>query len=67
MAQHDAIPVLPTLTKTISRWKDEINAAVITGITNEKRHRECVKPNRIIQAKNKGHARSKSTVTSVLA
>jgi transposase len=32
-AQHD-IPELVTLAKTISRWEDEIAAAVITGITN---------------------------------
>ena len=33
-AQHDDIPELITLARTISRWEDEIIAAVITGITN---------------------------------
>jgi len=33
-AQHDDIPELITLATTISRWEDEITAAVITGITN---------------------------------
>ena len=33
-AQHDDIPELLTLARTISRWEDEITAAVITGITN---------------------------------
>ena len=33
-AQHDDIPELVTLAQTISRWEDEITAAVITGITN---------------------------------
>jgi transposase len=33
-AQHDDIPELLTLARTISRWQDEITAAVITGITN---------------------------------
>jgi len=33
-AQHDDIPELVTLAATISRWEDEITAAVITGITN---------------------------------
>jgi transposase len=33
-AQHDDIPELVTLARTISRWEDEITAAVITGITN---------------------------------
>ena len=33
-AQHDDIPELITLAATISRWEDEIVAAVITGITN---------------------------------
>jgi transposase len=32
--QHDDIPELVTLARTISRWEDEITAAVITGITN---------------------------------
>ena len=33
-AQHDDIPELITLARTISHWEDEIAAAVITGITN---------------------------------
>jgi transposase len=33
-AQHDDIPELTTLARTISRWEEEITAAVITGITN---------------------------------
>ena len=33
-AQHDDIPELLTLAATISRWQDEITAAVITGVTN---------------------------------
>ena len=33
-AQHDDIPELTTLARTISRWEDEITAAVTTGITN---------------------------------
>jgi transposase len=33
-AQHDDIPELVTLAATISRWEDEIIAAVLTGITN---------------------------------
>jgi transposase len=33
-AQHDDIPELVTLAKTVSRWEDEIVAAVITGVTN---------------------------------
>jgi transposase len=33
-AQHDDIPELLTLARTISRWEDEITAAVLTGITN---------------------------------
>jgi transposase len=33
-AQHDDIPELLTLARTISRWEGEIVAAVITGITN---------------------------------
>ena len=33
-AQHDDIPELITLARTISRWEDEITAAVLTGITN---------------------------------
>jgi transposase len=34
-AQHDDIPELVSLATTISRWEDEITAAVITGITND--------------------------------
>jgi transposase len=33
-ARHDDIPELATLAATISRWEDEITAAVITGVTN---------------------------------
>ena len=33
-AQHDDIPELVTLARTISRWEDEIVAAVLTGVTN---------------------------------
>ena len=33
-AQHDDIPELVTLARTISRWADEIVAAVLTGVTN---------------------------------
>jgi transposase len=33
-AQNDDIPELVSLARTISRWQDEITAAVITGITN---------------------------------
>ena len=33
-AQHDDIPELLTLARTISRWEDQIVAAVITGVTN---------------------------------
>jgi transposase len=33
-ARHDDIPELITLARTISRWEEEITAAVITGITN---------------------------------
>jgi transposase len=33
-AQHDDIPELVTLARTISRWEDQITAAVITGMTN---------------------------------
>ena len=33
-ARHDDIPELITMARTISRWEDEITAAVITGITN---------------------------------
>jgi transposase len=33
-AQHDDIGELVTLARTISRWEDEIVAAVLTGVTN---------------------------------
>jgi transposase len=33
-AQHDDIPELAALARTISRWEDEITAAVLTGVTN---------------------------------
>jgi transposase len=33
-AQHDDIPELVTLAKTVYRWEDELVAAVITGVTN---------------------------------
>jgi transposase len=33
-AQHDDIPELVTLARTISRWEDQIVAAVTTGVTN---------------------------------
>ena len=33
-AQHDDIAELLTLARTISRWEDEIVAAVLTGVTN---------------------------------
>ena len=33
-AQHDDIPELVSLARTVSRWEDEITAAVITGVTN---------------------------------
>jgi len=33
-AQNDDIPELLTLARTISRWEDEIAAAVLTGVTN---------------------------------
>ena len=33
-AQHDDIPELLTLARTVSRWEDEIVAAVLTGVTN---------------------------------
>jgi transposase len=33
-AQHDDIPELVTLARTISRWETEITAAVTTGVTN---------------------------------
>ena len=34
-AQHDDIPELHTLARTISRWEDEIVTAVVTGVTND--------------------------------
>ena len=33
-AQHDDIPELLTLARTISRWEDQIVTAVLTGVTN---------------------------------
>jgi transposase len=33
-AQHDDIPELASLAATVSRWENELTAAVITGITN---------------------------------
>jgi transposase len=33
-AQHDDISELVTLARTVSRWQDEIVAAVLTGVTN---------------------------------
>jgi transposase len=33
-AQHEDIPELITLARTITRWEDEIVTAVITGVTN---------------------------------
>ena len=33
-AQNDAIPELPTLARTVSRWEDEIVAAILTGVSN---------------------------------
>ena len=33
-AQNDDVPELLTLARTISRWEDEIVAAVLTGVTN---------------------------------
>ena len=33
-AQNDDIPELLTLARTISRWQDQIVAAVLTGVTN---------------------------------
>jgi transposase len=35
-AQHDDISELVTLARTISRWENEIVAAVLTGVTNAK-------------------------------
>jgi transposase len=35
-AQHDDIPELASLAKTIARWEDELVAAVMTGVTNAK-------------------------------
>jgi len=34
-AQNDDIPELLSLARTVSRWEDEIVAAVLTGITND--------------------------------
>ncbi len=33
-AQHDDIGELVTLARTVSRWEDQIVAAVLTGVTN---------------------------------
>jgi transposase len=33
-AQHDDIPELVSLASTVSRWEDQIVAAVVTGVTN---------------------------------
>jgi transposase len=33
-ARHDDIPELLSLARTVSRWEDEIVAAVLTGVTN---------------------------------
>jgi transposase len=35
-AQHDDIPELTSLAKTIARWEDQLIAAVLTGVTNAK-------------------------------
>jgi transposase len=35
-AQNDDVPELLTLARTISKWEDEIVAAVLTGVTNAK-------------------------------
>lgn len=35
-ARHDDIPELLTLARTISRWEQEITAAVLTGVSNAK-------------------------------
>jgi transposase len=35
-ARHDDIPELITLAKTVSRWEDQIVAAVLTGASNAK-------------------------------
>jgi transposase len=34
-AQNDDIGELATLARTISRWEDEIVAAVLTGVSND--------------------------------
>jgi len=34
-AQNDDIPELLSLARTVSRWEDEIVAAVLTGVTND--------------------------------
>lgn len=34
--QNDDVPELLTLARTISKWEDEIVAAVLTGVTNAK-------------------------------
>jgi transposase len=33
-AQHDDIPELASLARTIARWEDELIAATLTGVTN---------------------------------
>ena len=33
-AQNEAIPELPTLAATVSRWEDEIVTGILTGVTN---------------------------------
>ena len=33
-AQNDDIPELLTLARTVSRWEDQITAAVLTGVSN---------------------------------
>ena len=38
-AQHDDIPELLTLARTISRWEDQIVTAVLTGVTNAHRRK----------------------------
>ncbi len=35
-ARHDDIPELITLARTISRWEEQITAAVLTGVSNAK-------------------------------
>lgn len=47
-AQHNDIPELVSLAKTISRWDDEITAAVVTGM--DERHRREPEPARQARA-----------------